>query len=276
MTEHKTNAHRCLLRNACPLAGDPAQCTSRCNLFVGLAGTTGTGARIAAANVPADYRNVTLEDSPARESQAAIYAKLADYVATFERQFDEDYAVSSPDKRIKSLYLYSEEPGTGKTTTAVSLLHRWITQHYIGSLQRGLTPLQRPGYMLDLNEWQTQFNLAVMTNDDDDMADFKRKLRIAMEVPFLVLDDVGVREITPKFRGYVHAIVNHRVSNALTTVYTSNIPIKHAGKKDRVLLSQGEVYDLVDVFGEKRLADRIGDLTMTLSFGGTSKRGTRR
>lgn len=268
MTEKKTpstNAHRCLLRHACPLAGDPAACTSRCNLFVGLAGTTGTGARIAAANVPADYRNVTLEDSPARESQEAIYAKLSDYVTTFERQFDGDYAVSSPDKRIKSLYLYSEEPGTGKTTTASAILSAYLTRHYIGALQRGLTPLQRPAYFLDVNAWQSEYNEFNRSRVPDHIAEpaaarYYNAMEHAKTAPFAVLDDIAVRSVTDGFRADLHTVINARVTNKLPTIYTSNVTIE----------------ELPDIFGEQRLADRIGDLTMTLSFGGTSKRGTRR
>jgi DNA replication protein DnaC len=261
----QTNAHRCLLRNACPLAGDPAACTPRCGYFIGLAGTTGTGARIAAANVPADYRNVTLEDSPARESQAFIYAKLADYVTTFERQFDEDYAVSSPDKRIKSLYLYSEEPGTGKTLTASALINSWITRHYIGRLQRGLTPLQRAAYFWDANQSQTLYNEFNRSKVPDHIAEpaaakYYTGLQYAKEAPFVVIDDLGTRSITEGHRADIHSVINHRVTERKPTIYTSNVTIE----------------ELPDIFGEQRLADRIGDLTMPLSFGGTSRRGIRR
>jgi DNA replication protein DnaC len=88
-------------------------------------GYSGTGGRVANAGTPADYRLLTLSTSPAREEQAKIYATLEKYVATFERQFDANA------DRIKSLYLWSESPGTGKTTTAIAVLnecrHRLIS-----------------------------------------------------------------------------------------------------------------------------------------------------
>ncbi|WP_270568559.1 ATP-binding protein, partial [Bacillus sonorensis] len=150
--------------------------------------------------------------------------------------------------------------GTGKTTTAAALLNEWLRIHYSGSLKRGQQPLQRPAYFLDVNEWQTEFNLATMTNDEDGLTEFKRKMTLAMSAPFAVLDDVGVRDCTPAFRGYLHAIVNARVTNQLPTIYTSNIAIER----------------LPDVFGEQRLTDRIRDLCRVIEFEGESKRGLRR
>ncbi|MEC0488035.1 DNA replication protein, partial [Bacillus glycinifermentans] len=51
-----------------------------------------------------------------------------------------------------------------------------------------------------------------------------------------------------------------RVTNQLSTIYTSNIAIER----------------LPDVFGEQRLTDRIRDLCRVIEFEGESKRGLRR
>ncbi|MEC0399891.1 ATP-binding protein [Bacillus subtilis] len=265
-----TNENNCVLANGCAGAGTPA-CTKHCTAFIQMHGVSGNGGRSAAAGLPREYRLVTLQNSPAR---GAIYIKerkpsvikesvttMAEaYVKSFERQFDQETGMISPADRIKSLYLVSESPGTGKTTTAAALLNEWLRVHYSGSLRRGLTPLQRPAYFLDVNEWQTEFNLATMANDDEGMAEFQRKMKLAMSAPFAVLDDIGVRDCTPAFRGYLHAVINARVTNQLPTIYTSNIALD----------------SLADVFKEKRLADRVGDLCREIEFVGESKRGMRR
>ncbi|MED3649999.1 ATP-binding protein [Heyndrickxia sporothermodurans] len=247
----KTNEQRCLLANGCKVAGT-AQCNDNCSHFIAIHGRSGNGGRVAAAGTPADYRLLTLANSPARESQAKVYRVIADYVATFERQFEAD----AP--RIKSLYLYSESPGTGKTTTASMVLNEWIRRHYIGSLKRNQQPLQVPAYFLDINEWQTEYNLATMTNDDSAMAKIKATIQRTQQTPFLVIDDVGVRSASEAFRSYVHAIINHRTANGLPTVYTSNLPIE----------------DMARVF-DARLYDRMRDQCAFLEFGGESKRGRR-
>lgn len=223
--------------------------TDACVAFHGLDGHSG---RVGAANVPADYRYVTLDNSPVRASQPEIYKMLDAYMATFERQFEPD------GKRIKSLYLYSANPGTGKTTTAAALLNAWLVTHFVGSLKRGRQPAQVPAYFLDVNEFQMRYNLATMTNDDAELSTIRKLIEMCQRVPFLVMDDIGVRGASEAFRAYLHAIINYRTVNGLPTIYTSNLPIE----------------ELARVFDE-RMYDRVRDMCVQLHFEGESRRGRR-
>jgi DNA replication protein DnaC len=255
----RTNAHNCILRGPCKTADDPTVCTRLCPHFIALHGASGTGGRIGAAGIPSDYRHVTVASSVARQDQSAVYAIVDAYVATFERQFSDD-----PTDRIKSLYLYSREPGTGKTTTAAAIANAYLIVHYIGSLQRNRRPLERPVYFLDVNEWQTLFNRFNRPRVPDHIAEpasaaYYRAMEAAMSAPFAVLDDIGVRDATDAFRGDLHAIINARVTNRLPTVYTSNVPIE----------------ELAQVF-DARLADRVRDQCAVVPFVGESKRGMRK
>lgn len=243
-------SQRCILNER--KRGGCTTCQPNCPHAVSLHGLSGTGGRIGAANVPRDYRHLTLKNAPAKDEQAKIYASLAKYVATFERQFDGDSL------RIKSLYLYSASPGTGKSTTASALLNEWLIAHYLGSLKRGQQPQQLPAYFLDVNELQTRYNLATMTNDEAELDEIKRLMRKCMNVPFLVCDDIGLRSATESFKSIVHAIINARTTESAPTIYTSNIPIEE--------LTQ--IYDA-------RLQDRIADQCLNLAFSGESNRGKR-
>lgn len=243
---------RCILAAHCQNAGGP-KCNALCGAYIGVHGHNGRGGRISAAGLPADYARYTIANSPARAEQPAAYRKVDLYTASFIRQFETDA------ERIKSLYLYSAEPGTGKTTTAAALINEYVVRHYIGSIMRGLTPNERPAYFLDLNAFQTAYNLATMTDNADELAAVKAQMAIASTAPFCVLDDVGVRSATDAFRAMVHTIVNARMVNGLPTVYTSN-----------VLLA-----DLSTVF-DARLADRIRDMCVEVKFEGASKRGLRK
>jgi DNA replication protein DnaC len=228
--------------------------TDACVAFHGL---NGDGGRVGAANVPADYRYVTLDNSPARDSQLAVYKALDAYVRTFERQFEAD------GERIKSLYLFSESPGTGKTTSAVAVLNAWLVTHFLGSLQRNRQPLQAPAYFLDVNSWQTDYNEFNRARVPDSIAEpaarrYYSAMERAKQAPFAVLDDIGVRQATEGFRGDLHSVINYRVTNAMPTVYTSNLPIE----------------DMARVF-DNRLYDRMRDMCAELKFEGESKRGRR-
>lgn len=254
-----SNAKNCILAGSCS-AADSAKCNARCPSFIACHGYNGLGGRIGAANVPADYKGVTLANSPARSTQAAAYRLAEPYAQTFARQFGD----AAEGRRIKSLYLYSESPGTGKTTTAAALTHEWVVRHYIGSLQRGSQPTERPAYFLDVNAWQTLFlgfNRSHVPAETAEplAAEYYAMERRTKDAPFAVLDDIGVRSATEAFRADLHSIVNYRVSNALPTVYTSN-----------VLLA-----DLAQVF-DARLADRVREQCAEIVFVGGSKRGLRK
>lgn len=247
---------RCLLRDPCNKR-DGAECSKLCPSYIAVHGLNGTGGRVAAANVPDAYAGLTLSTSPAREGQPDAYRLAADYTATFTRQFSED---SPP---IKSLYLYSKGPGTGKTTTAAAVLNEWLIVHYIGSVQRGKQPLERPGYFLDVNAWQTEYNAFNRPRVPDDIAApaaarYYAAQRVAASVPFLVADDIGVRDASEAFRADLHTVINARVAAGLPTVYTSNIALS----------------ELPTLF-DRRLADRVRDLCVEVAFKGESKRGIR-
>lgn len=228
-------------------------CLMTCAHRIALSGLNGTGGRIGAAKVPSEYRHLTLATSPARVEQAEVYKLLSGYVATFERQFDGEYA-----DRIKSLYLWSDSPGTGKTTSAASLLNEYIVANYLGSLKRGIQPIQRPAMFLDTNTLQTDYNLATMTHDEEGLAKVTATMRKSMDVDFLVMDDVGIRSASDSFKSIVHAIINARTTNGKPTIFTSNLPID----------------EMATVF-DARLADRMRDQCVVLHFAGESKRGKR-
>lgn len=252
------HAKNCILAGSCS-AADSAKCNARCPSFVAVHGTNAQGGRIGAAGIPAEYRMLTLANSPARTAQPAAYKHVDTYAQTFARQFGD-----AGNERIKSLYLYSTEPGTGKTTTAAALGNEWIIRHYIGSLQRGRQPLERPVYFLDANEWQTLYTEFTRPKVPDDIAEpasreYYRRMQAAKQAPFAILDDIGVRDATEGFRGDLHSVINYRVANGLPTVYTSNV----------IMTELAAVFD-------KRLQDRIRDLCIEINFIGESKRGLRK
>lgn len=238
--------------------GGCASCPLTCQHKIALSGLNGRGGRLGAAKVPSEYRDLTLATSPARTEQSKIYGMLTKYVATFERQFANANGIAEDAERIKSLYLWSESPGTGKTTTASALLNEYVVAHYLGSLKRSIQPLQRPALFLDVNTLQTDYNLATMTHDESGLAQVTETMRKAMDVDFLVMDDVGIRSASESFKSIVHAIINARTTNGKPTIFTSNLPID----------------EMATVF-DARLADRMRDQCVVLHFSGESKRGKR-
>lgn len=210
-----------------------------------------TAGRIAVAGLPAKYRHLTLANSPARADQADNYAALARYAESFATGTE------------KSAYLWSEAPGTGKTTTAAALANEWLVRQYIAALKRGEQPAQLLAYWLDVNSWQELYTGFTRPKIPEATAEknsrpYYRQMEYARTAPFAVLDDIGVRDASDGFRGDLHSVINYRVTNGLPTVYTSNLPIA----------------ELADVF-DARLYDRIRDNCGVMHFKGASKRGRR-
>lgn len=250
-----THSNNCILAFPCN-STNTSSCNNTCQAYITMHGFSGKSGVVGAAGVPIDYRLITIKNSPVRNSQADAYNLLDKYAETFNRQFVRD--------SIKNVYIFSESPGTGKTTTAAALLNTYSIYHYIGSLKRDLQPTKRPCYFLDVNEWQTIYNEFNRNKVPEHIAapaaeKYYRTMQYAKETAFVVLDDVGVRTPTEGFRADLHSVINARVTNKLPTVYTSNLPIS----------------ELATLFGEQRLADRIRDMCVEIPFVGQSKRGKR-
>lgn len=247
---------RCILNER--KKGGCASCSANCGHRISLEGLSGTGGRVGASGLPKDYRHLTLKTSPVREEQTKVYGMLDAYVATFDRQFDEE---APP---IKSVYMWATSPGNGKTTSAASLANEFLIAHYLGSLKRGKQPLERPVFFLDLAEWQELYTGFTRQGIPQEIAEansrpYYRQMELAKKTPFVVLDDIGVRGIaTDAFRGDLHTIINYRNANGLATVYTSNLPLE----------------DMATIF-DARLYDRMRDQCVVLHFDGASKRGKR-
>jgi len=252
-----TNESRCPLARVCKLAGNPAHCSDLCGHY------NAVSARMSAANMPSDYQSTTLRNSPVRANISVTVRvsgeykrtdyELNDYLTKYVRSFSHN-----GDRRVKSLYIWGP-PGTGKTTTACALLNEWIAAYYVRAVRSGGEVAQKPALFFDVNEWLIEYNLIAMGDDKDEVKAFKKKMLAASNVPFLVMDDLGVRKSSDNFRGYLHYIVNHRCANGLPTIYTSNIPLD----------------ELAGVF-DARLADRVRDQCFEIELGGTSKRGIRK
>jgi DNA replication protein DnaC len=239
--------------------GGCTTCLLTCAHRIALEGLNGQGGRVGAAKVPSEYKGLTLATSPARTEQAEIYGMLTKYVATFERQFDVD------GERQKNIYMWSDSPGTGKTTTAAALINEYIVAHYLGSLKRGIQPQQRPAYFLDCNAWEELYTGFTRPGIPKEIAEsnsspYYTQMELAKKTPFVVLDDIGVRgTASDAFRGDIHSIINYRDTNGLATIYTSNVPITKLS----------ELYDA-------RFYDRVRSQGLTLHFTGASHRGDRR
>lgn len=112
------------------------------------------------------------------------------------------------------LYIYSGTKGSGKTMLSCCLLNE-IPRRYSGSVKFV--------NILDFLEMTKKgFN-----GDDGD-------LQAIYEAGLLVLDDIGVQMSKEWVETVLYRLVNHRYTQRLPTIYTSNIPIDGLKMDDRI------------------------------------------
>jgi len=248
----------CLLSRECK-ASDGPTCNNLCPFYISMHGESGKGGRVAQSNIPLDYSKMTVTRNPVREAQPKVFQQIDAYVKTFSRMFEKN------GERIRSIYLYSESPGTGKTSAACAIANEYLIRHFIGSIQRGTLPKDNVVYFLDFNYWQSKFNEFNNPRVPSEIADkasreFYYSRDAAKNADFLVIDDIGIRDPSEAFGSIAHDLINHRVVNRLPTVYTSNVPMRDLMHK----------YDI-------RLYDRLRDQCIEIKgFIEDSYRGIRK
>jgi DNA replication protein DnaC len=225
--------------------------TSACILFHGV---SGDGGRVASSKVPQEYRYTLATDLSFKKEMFEAY------VESFKKMF---MKIESTKDRIKSLYLWSEATGTGKTTTASALLNEYHIAHVLLSWKEGRKPDEYPTFFIDVNELQelyNRFNRQGIPQDvrEEASREYYRRIEIAKKASLVAFDDIGLRNATEGFRGDLHTVVNYRTVQQLPSIYTSNLPLQ----------SMSEIYD-------HRLYDRMRDLTVQVEFTGDSFRGLR-
>ncbi len=120
-----------------------------------------------------------------------------------------------------NLFLYSEQPGTGKTHLACAITNE-LLKKFVVSL------------FVVVPELLNEMNAKVGRNED-----VFGVVQEIIDVPFLVLDDLGKEKITDWRREQLYIIINDRVASGKPMVITSNCGIKELEKRlDRATVSR--------------------------------------
>lgn len=232
------------------------------HIHIQLCGVSGEGGRFGEASIPSEYSSLFLDNAPAKDAQKTIFKQLEKYVESFKRFYTERQ--EGDPMPVKSVYLWSEAKGNGKSSTASALLNEFMMVGWKASVALNHPWFKPPAYFFDVNEFQTLYNkftrhgIATILAEDASLA-YYEMMEKASNAPLIVFDDIGVRSATEAFRADLHTIINKRIVNGLPSIYTSNHPLDY----------------LSEVFDE-RLADRVRDNCIVMEFKGQSKRGVKK
>lgn len=229
------------------------------HVHITLCGVSGNGGIFGEIKIPVDYSNYFLFNSPSKDSQKKAHKALTEYTKTFGRFYSpKEDGVKEP---VKSVYLWSNAKGNGKTSSACALLNEFVFKGWQASAvyKRPLdTP---PAYFFDLGEFQGYYNRFSRSGVASEISEkasinYYEMMDKASTAPLVVFDDIGLRSASEAFRADLHTVINKRIMLGLPSIYTSNEPLENLGT----------------IFDE-RLADRVRENCVEIHFEGSSKRG---
>lgn len=150
-------------------------------------------------------------------------------------------------KNGENLYIFSKNPGNGKTTWTAKLLLKyfeqvWSTNAYA---ERGLF-ISVTDFLINirLSGFNNTNNLAMM-----------QKIK---SIDLVVWDDIAVTELTAQDLDVLYSLINTRIMNGLSNIFTGNL-------NDEQLLS---------ILGP-RMHSRVWENSIQVEFKGTDRRGQR-
>lgn len=250
----------CVFADNCKNAGVEGVCNFTCYPYAFMHGVEGgSGGLWNTSGVPKAYRSCRLRNLPIEQENPKAYSVLTKYINNVLHFVLEKNA---------GLFLYSipteDNPfgtGTGKTTSAVTVLNHFLTDRARAYLRGEMELKENPAIFVKSTELQNTFNAQFRgTKEMQDKASERYySLKNALKkTELVVFDDIATRgsRISEAFEDELYEILDYRATNAVgATIFTSNINME----------------ELSNCLGE-RIASRIAGMTVKVGFTGQDNR----
>ena len=167
-------------------------------------------------------------------------------IKAFEELNDFKESVVQKVSEGKNLYLWGKGTGCGKTSWACKIMGYYFRKvAFESGLENEGLYIYLPTFLEDLRNSYSM--------PDEDLSEV---LDMIKACKLLIIDDIGAEKVTEWVRERLVSIINTRVSNGLSTIYTSN-------------LSPDE---LLEQF-EERIASRVLGCSQIVEIKGRDRRG---
>ena len=147
----------------------------------------------------------------------------------------------------EGLYIWGENTGNGKTSWASKIMGYYFRKIAFSSgLENEGLYIYLPTFLDDL---RNSYN--------NPSAEFDKELEMVKGCRLLIIDDIGAERVTEWVRERIVSIINTRVSNGLSTIYTSNLSLSK----------------LTEKLGDDRITSRIRGSVTEINLLGKDNRG---
>lgn len=116
-------------------------------------------------------------------------------------------------KEGKNLYIYSENVGNGKSSWLAKILKTYFNRIWAGN------GFKKRGYFLYLPTFLIELKESI-SNRNDELEELKEFLKT---VDLLCIDDIAASTLSEYEHNYLLYIIETRLSNGLSTLYSSNL-----------------------------------------------------
>lgn len=171
------------------------------------------------AKIPKRYRRCNVDNLPFKESNPEAYRKVMKYCNDILHYTEDGH----------SIYLYSNPTkgnemgtGTGKTTAACSILNKFLEEYVWWATTNRKNISNVPALFVKCSDFQNKYT-EQFRNQMGASTDYYIAKSNMMLCNLLVLDDIAIRNCSQGFMAELYEVINHRVSEELPTIYTSNI-----------------------------------------------------
>ena len=212
---------QCIHSRECPNF-ETDKCNSICPYYIYTHGINGKGGYWGRRNVPKNYENLFVDQLP----EDAVFDSIKDYIKS----------LPSIVENGTGLYLYSNPTkdnqlgtGTGKTTSAITILNEFARIQSKRHTKKEIKLIHNPSLFVKASNFQNKYNAQFRGTKEMQIQasicyyKFKQSM---MDVQLLVLDDIAIRNMTEAFQNEMYEIIDHRETEGLATIYTSNISLK--------------------------------------------------
>ena len=185
---------KCYAKDYCKGYGT-VKCTERCDFWWKL------NTLYNKSNLPMRYRyNIPLRPE---QIDREAFMKLKGYLDNVVERVENG----------DSLYIYSENTGNGKTTWSSKIMNQYIRKVV------ARTDLENEALYLNVS----LFVEAMRNQYSEYSNDIARLREEAMNCKLLILDDIGAERPSEYVCERLYDLINHRYTNMLATIYTSNL-----------------------------------------------------